>query len=258
MEEALWNTVDGANLTDGLIPIRIDSTTPEGVALNRKYPVTGLPLALFIDPDGNEIDRVVGYTTNKAFLIEAEPLAAGHDPLPSMEEDLASRPEDLNLMMEVYERYLFRLREGEAESLLTRILELDPQNRSRKSTMALIKMAKHHKIVRNDMEATWEHWKMILDRFPNSTAVSGAINETYRAAISIGKRDEWTEWICAKLDEHPDNARLQFSAAMAARRSHLRGSCWAEAARRAKALGKGNPADLDSLAVVFEGGSATD
>jgi thioredoxin-related protein len=251
MDDALWQSPDGGALADGLIALQIDSTTPEGQELNRRYPVTGLPLVLFISPEGKEIDRVVGYTSNHTFLAEAEPLKTGYDPLPDLEAALAAKPDSLLLIMPVFERYLFRLRDAEAESPLTRILELDSQNRYRQSTKALIKIAKHSRIVRNDMEKCLSYWKLILDRFPNSSSAGGALNGTHRAAMSLRKIDWWKEYVCGLLEKHPNQASLHYSAAMTAKRYMMRGSCWADAARRARQLGKGG-AFLDTLAVTLE------
>jgi hypothetical protein len=187
------------------------------------------------------------------FLEEAELLKTGYDPLPEMEEELAAQPNSVRLYLPVLERYLYRHRDAEAESLLTRILELDSENRQRQASQALIKFAKHARIIWNDMEKSYGYWKMILELFPESSSVGGAVSGTYQAALRLGRIAEWKEWICKLTEDHPENGRLHYSVAMNAKRGRLRGPCFANAARTARALGSGG-AFLDTLAIELEGG----
>ena len=256
MDEALWNTPEAAAFVDGLIPLKIDSTSPEGAALMSRYAVTGLPAILFLAPDGTEIDRVVGYTSNEAFFAEAEPLKAGYDPLPDLEAALEREPTSTKRMMPIFERYPYRMRSAEAGSLLVRILEADPENRYGDAAGSLTKMAKYARIVEGDWEGCYEFWRVLLDRFPESTSAGGAVSSSFQAAQAIGRVPEWEEWVCEKVRTQPANARLHYSVAMAAKRGGLRGDCYAEAARRARELGRGG-AFLDTLAVEL-GGEAED
>lgn len=255
MDEQLWSKPDGEALADGTIPIYIDSTTPEGSALNNRYPITGLPVVIFIKPNGRELGRVVGYTSHSKFMAEAQPLSAGIDPLPALEAELEANPESVMLILPVMERYLYRFRDEEAKELLARILELDPDNRFHQSERALIKFAKHARIIWNDMEKCDEYWRMLLERFPTASSTSGAVNGTHRAAVSLRRLASWKEWICDIAKNQPENARLHYSLAMTAKRGGLRGPCFAEAARKARALGFGG-AFLDTLAIELEGSGA--
>jgi hypothetical protein len=255
MKREVWGTPEGVALADGLICLRFDSTTPEGQALNQYYPITGLPVVIFVRPDRTEIDRVVGYRYGREkFLEEAELLKGGYDPLPDMEERLAAHPDAIRHYMPVLERYLFRHRDAEAESLLVRILELDPENRQRQASQALIKFAKHARIIWNDLEKSYGYWKMILERFPETQSASSAVNGSYQAAARLGRAADWKKWICKFVDEYPNNGKLHYSVAMAAKRARMRGPCFAKAARTARALGAGG-AFLDTLAIELEGGT---
>ncbi len=253
MDRELWDSPEGAAFVEGMIPIRFDSTTPAGKALGRRYPVTGLPLVIFIRPDGQEIDRITGYTSSRDFLRDAEPLKQGVDPLPMMEEQLAAHPDSVTLYLPVMERYLNRLRREEADSLLSRILILDPENRYRQAERALRSLAKHARIVEEDMPRALALWKRILDQFPGCSTTSAAVQGSYRAASALGERADWQDWICGHVESESTNANLQYSIAMIARRYRMRGPCFAKAARTARSLGKGGPF-LDTLAVELEGG----
>ncbi len=251
----VWNTPAGAALADGLIPIRIDSTSPEGAVLQRRYPVTGLPTVIFIGPDGKEVDRVSGYEARPKFLAEAEPIKDGLDPLPDMEDALAAHPDSLSLMLPILERYLNRMREADAESLLARVLMRDPENRAAQAERALMQMARYQAFVRGDRLKSAEYWRQTLDRFPSASTSAPAVKGTLEAAIAQSRVPEWKEWICGILEKEPQNARLQYGVAMAAHQAGLHDARFAAAARRARALGFGSE-KLDTIAVELEEGAA--
>jgi hypothetical protein len=254
MENEFWNTPDGAAFADGMIPLKIDSTTPAGADLAKRYPVTGLPCVIFVRPDGTEIDRVVGYENKVKFLDEADPLKNGIDPLPAMEKALAEHPDSLMLMQPILERYLYRWREADAKAMCDRILARDPQNRATQAERALTRIAKYYEIVRFDPKIQMENYRTVLERFPTCSSAGAAIEGSCKVAMRTGAMQDWKAWICKILDAQPANGRLQYSAAMSANRFGIVDPCFAKAARQARSLGVGG-AFLDTLAIKLEGGA---
>lgn len=58
-------------LTDKTIPIKINAEEkPNGEKLAKEYKVTGYPCIVFVDGDGKEVGRVIGYKPPQAFLEE--------------------------------------------------------------------------------------------------------------------------------------------------------------------------------------------
>ncbi len=251
MDDELWATAEGAAFASGMIPLKYDSGSPEGIEAHRRYPITGLPAVIFIRSDGTEVDRVVGYDSKESWLDEAAPLKEGIDPLPAMEAELAAHPDSVPLMLPVLERYLYRYREEEAAKLLDRMLAKDPTNRTGKVEVAIVKMAKYSNFVRNDPKSSMERWRILLDRLPNSSSAGAAVDGTFKAASALGQVDAWVEWIAGLADQHPKNGRLLYAIAMTANRNGLRDPRFAKAARSARALGVGG-AFLDSIAVKLE------
>jgi hypothetical protein len=253
-ETEFWNTPAGAEFADGMIPLKIDSTTPAGAELSKRYPVTGLPCVIFVRPDGTEIDRVVGYETKQKFLDEAQQLKNGIDPLPGMEKALAANPDALALMLPILDRYLYRWREAEAMTMLQRILAHDPENRGTQAERALTKVAKYYELVHVDPKIQMDNYKMLLDRFPACSSAGAAVEGSYKAALRLGTTKDWIPWICKILEGQSTNGRLQYASAMTASRYGIIDPCFAKAARQARALGVGG-AFLDTLAVKLEGGT---
>jgi len=252
MDEGLWEQAEGADLAEGLIALRVSTDNPEGHAVQRRYPVLGLPLVLFLEPDGREIDRIVGYNDHDAFLEEARTIRNGIDLLPEMEAELETRPLP-HLMTEVLKKYLYRKREAEAEALLDKIISADTQGRS--ATMALSYTAKYYDYFRRDKLKAQSYHVRLLKTYPGSIGVTGAIRSTLDFARSQGALDQWIEFVCSLTDENPTASRLNYYVAKFSHDYGLRGECLGRAARNAKASGMPGADKMDSIAVILEGGS---
>jgi hypothetical protein len=249
----VWNTPDGESLTDGLIAIRADTATPAGGEATVRYAVTGLPTVLLLRSDGSEIDRIVGYNTGRAKMIEAvQEMKEGVDPLPGMEDQLQAHPDSLPFYMPVFERYLYRKRLPEAQKLLEKITTLDRENRRGQSERALMLIAKYETGIANDQRQGLAYWEMILDRYPNTSMSGAAVDGSYKAAAALDQVRQWKEWLCGILVKQPGNGRLQYSAAIVASHAGLIDPRFAKAARTARSLGVGG-AFLDSIAVKLDG-----
>ena len=251
MDEQLWEQQDGADLAEGVIPIKVATDNPSGYEVQRRYPVLGLPLVIFVDADGEEIDRIVGYTNHEAFLEEARMIKNGTDLLPEMEAQLESDP-SVSLMVEILQKYLYRKREADAEALLERIIAADSQGL--KATTALTHMAKYYDYFRRDQLKSQSYYVRTLKTYPGSSGVASALRATLNFARANGATDDWIEFVCSLTDANPDASRLNLYVARFANQNGLRGECLARAARNAKASGMPGSAAMDSIAVILEGG----
>jgi hypothetical protein len=252
MDIDVWQTPRGAKLAQGLIPIKIDSTTPEGRALSERYPITGLPSVLFIRPDGTELDRVTGYFEKEAFYREAEPLHDGVDPMPLMEKELQAHPDSLPLLLTAMERYQNRRRDAEADSMFHRILRADTRDRQNYAERAIAQMGRYQELIAHDYDRAVATWKMMIDLFPGSMSVGGALDGIAREYQAMGRRNEWLTWVCGVLEKNPSAMTLQRQAVMVALHSGYRGHCLAEAARRSRAVVPSQTAMMDSIATVMD------
>lgn len=249
MDNEVWSTPDGAQITDGVIALKIDSDTYD---LRRRYPVMGLPAVILLDPNGVEIDRIVGYVNKQDFLNQAAQLKLAIDPIPGLETTLASKPNSLPVMFELLETYYNRKMDEKAEAMLARIMEADPRNAAAFSEKAVMAAAKYHAYFTNDAAQSQKYWRMMAEKFPTSSGIGGALKATLDHARAQGSTDEWVKWACGVASSSPTEARLQSAVAMFAFRNGLRGQCLAESARRAKQLGL-EPANMDSVATVLAG-----
>lgn len=252
MDQEIWNTIDGALVAQDMIPLKIDSTGSAGIAFKREYPVTGLPAVILIDGEGNEIDRITGYTDKTEFLNDAAILRSGVDPIPEMEANLAKSPANAGLMVDLLTKYLNRKREQDADALLKRVLAADPKNTSGQSEKAIGEIARYYGSFRQDAAKADAYWRQLVETFPGASSIGAGIKATYENAQATGKIPAWTEWVCGVTKANPEAGRLHYSVASWANRGALRGKCFADAARTSFRL-KVGPAYMDSLANVLEG-----
>jgi hypothetical protein len=251
----LWETPAGAKLAEGLIPIKIDSTTPEGRAAADRYPLTGLPCVIFIQPDGTELDRVEGYTNREEFLRLSQPMRDGLDALPGMEQQLKSHPDSLQLLLGVLDKYLFRRRMAEAESTYAHILRVDPLDRMTYTERAMGKMARYQELVLHDEAASAKTYMDLVDKFPAASYSGGAVDGAQVALMNLGRGQEWLDWICKVLEKNPNQGYLNRISAQVGLRGGFRSPCLAKAARASRSAFPGKEAWWDSIAVVLEGGT---
>ena len=251
MEEEFWPTEDAAQLTEGTIPIQIRSDDPNATQFRKTYPILGLPAIILIDPDGTEIDRVTGYYNASRFLSEATSLLAQMDPLPELEASFAADPSDVATAYRLLDTYANRARSEDLERMLTRVLELDPRNERKYAEKAYMTAAKYHDYFSGRTDRAQELWRQFVEQLTEATAVAQGLKATFEYAQRTGTLEEWREWVCGVLSEHPDAGRFAYSVAIWGNRGQLRGQCLADAARTAHRLQIG-PAWMDSLAQVFE------
>ncbi|MEZ4650246.1 MAG: thioredoxin family protein [Candidatus Eisenbacteria bacterium] len=252
MEEEFWPTEDAARLTDGTIPIQIRSDDPKESLFRQRYPILGLPAIILIDPDGTEIDRVSGYYNASRFVAEASSLFDQMDPLPELEASFSASPDDLPTAYRLLETYANRARTADAERMLVRVLELDPENEHKYAEKAFLAVAKYHDYFTRETDRSQELWRQFVEELPDASSVAQGLKATFEYAKAAGTLEEWKTWVCGVLAEHPDSGRFAYSVAIWGNRGQLRGQCLADAARTAHRLEIG-PAWMDSLADVFEG-----
>lgn len=78
--------------------MRIDAEKGEGVDLAKKYNVRGYPTTVFVNPEGEEIDRIVGYLPTDEFLQELKRINEGKNTYSSLREKAMESPENIEVL----------------------------------------------------------------------------------------------------------------------------------------------------------------
>jgi len=110
------------------VPFKIDAEKGDGIALAKKHGVRAFPTILVVSPDGEEIDRIVGYTPPDKFLQSLADFREGKNTLVSVKALLRDKPNDPETHYIAAQKYLSRFDGASAEEHFRRVLELDPNN----------------------------------------------------------------------------------------------------------------------------------
>src|SRR4029079_13438579 len=74
-----------------LVPARVDAEKGEGRKISTRYAVRSFPTILFLDSNGNEIDRLAGALAAAAFRANGDRILSGQGPLAVALEGLKTR-----------------------------------------------------------------------------------------------------------------------------------------------------------------------
>lgn len=250
MDEEVWGTAEGVALVGDAIPVKVASDAPESYPFRHKYPITGLPAVLLLNSDGVEVNRVVGYVDRDKFLVEANEMMTGVDPVPELEQRVAANPQDSATRLALLAHYLYRVREDDARKQMDAIIAADPDGSKEHADKAIRDLAKYYAFFLMDAAGSAEIWRTLPEKYPNSSSLTAALKATLDYHKSQGTVDAWSTWACGLAERYSANGRFNSAIAMYAFRNGVRGKCLAEAAKRAKSLNAA-PAEVDSVIVVL-------
>ncbi|MFA5404603.1 MAG: thioredoxin fold domain-containing protein [Ignavibacteria bacterium] len=121
---------------------KVDAEKGEGVELASKYAVNGFPTIVFIDGNGDEVDRIVGYIPAKDFLKRIKEFNKGVNTYGSITKILKNNPNDIKANYLMGERIIINDNDHKkAEPYFKKVLEKDPDNKSGYKLGALLYLA---------------------------------------------------------------------------------------------------------------------
>lgn len=123
------------------INYKIDAEKGEGIDFAKKYKVEGYPTVLFLDGNGNEIDRVFGYYPAKDFYEMMVDYNKGVNTFNSLMAALEKDPNDIPSNLRLADKYMSLGEVKKAKEHLNKIIEVDPKNLSGKEDDAAFKLA---------------------------------------------------------------------------------------------------------------------
>ncbi len=123
------------------INYKIDAENGEGIDFAKKYSVSGYPTILFLDADGNEIDRIVGYVPSKDFKEMMVDYNKGVNTYNDLQAKLEKNPGDVEANLKYADKLMTLGKDDEAKARLNKILEVDAANTQGKTDDAKYRLA---------------------------------------------------------------------------------------------------------------------
>lgn len=131
MDEVTFVDAHATELLNSMIPAHWDAEKEPWMAVAKKYKVSAYPTFLVIGPDGKEVDRHLGYLDPAPFIETIDGYRKGVGTIAALEKQLATRPDDLELLYKVGTKHAEAGRSDEAAKPLNKVLTLDPRNATR-------------------------------------------------------------------------------------------------------------------------------
>jgi thioredoxin-related protein len=139
---------------------KIDAEKGEGPDLAKKYNVSGYPTIVFVNGNGEEIDRIVGYRPVNEFLALIIDFNAGNNTMGFFRAMLEKDPSDPVANYKVGKKYLDYGNKDAAKPYFDKTLTIDPTNKSGFTDDAALMLAQ--------MSEKPEQVEAFIIKFPDS------------------------------------------------------------------------------------------
>lgn len=245
-------------LSQKMLALKIDGETPPGEALMARYHVVAFPTVLFLNPDGTELDRIVGFVDADEFARIASGYLEGRGTLEDLENALARTPDDLELREDVFLRHVMRGNESQAlahaSALREKLASYEPSGegqKSRATRLASIDFAlARYLYLRGKKDyATARRLLEGLQRdYPETRVAAQADYPLAQALIGLGDEDGGFALLQRLVDEDPKSAGTYNTVAWFCARERLRLPWGIEMARKGLELAPDDAGLWDTLA----------
>jgi tetratricopeptide (TPR) repeat protein len=114
-------------INNRFISLKINGDNGEGMELRKKYQVIGYPTVLFLKPNGEELDRICGFSGKDEFVQTLTDYSEGKNMLMGILSQLEKDPNNVHLNMKLALKYTARWEMEKAHPYFVKSLQLNPK-----------------------------------------------------------------------------------------------------------------------------------
>jgi len=247
------NTYPDAAVTafsNKFVNAKFDVEKGEGKELAKRFRIMNYPTILFLNPDGSEIDRHIGYLGPGDFLQLMEDYYNGVNTLDYYKERLDADPDNMELLFTVAVKHVDRADRDAALPLLDRVMELDPENAQGYAEKALMQKADCERKAGN-LDLAIRYAEDFLEKYPESENVKTVLYDLAYYQKKAGKNEDALGTYKEIISRYPDDADALNAFAWFCARSGLVLDLATDVAARAVKMSGEDPGALDTLAEVY-------
>lgn len=183
------------------INYKIDAEKGEGIDFAKKYKIQGFPSILFLDGDGNEIDRVYGYVPAKDFMEMMQDYNKGINTFSYLKTEVEKNPSNIEASLKLADKYSMYSESDKAKELLNKIVELDGSNAGGKTDDARFRL-----VLFSEKEEKAKQLEAFINDNPSSDQLKDAyvsLSETYYYELNDMPSSE--KWFKETLSKFPND-----------------------------------------------------
>lgn len=173
---------------------KIDAEKGEGPDLAKKFMVGGYPTIVFVNGNGVEIDKIIGYFPAKDFLQMMKDYNEGKNTLPAIKSVLEKNGDDVEANFKMGKKYSDYGDMDNAKQYLGKVIKLDPDNKAGFTDDAEFMLAQ--------MSNKTENVEAFVKKYPSSELVKQAYISLAEISFAEGKSDKADEYYKILFDKY--------------------------------------------------------
>ena len=186
---------------------KIDAEKGEGIEFKEKYKVEGYPTILFIDGDGNEVDRIYGYYPANQFLDMMKDYSQKKNTYTDLKARLEKNPDDIDVNYRYADKLLTMNNLDDAKKHFNKVISLDPDNKFGRTDDSKYMLAEL-----SDKETIIENLEKFITENPDSDMLKDALVSVGDKYNTIKNDEKYAEkWYKDALSRFPDDAMVNLS-----------------------------------------------
>lgn len=189
------------------INYKIDAEKGEGIAFKEKYKVEGYPTVLFIDGDGNEVERIYGYYPAPQFKEMMMDYSQKKNTYTELKSTLEKDPSNIEANFKIADKLMTMDKTDEAKNNYRKIIEVDPDNKYGRTDDAKYMLAEL-----SDTAVVIAELEKFVSENPGSDVVKDAltsIGDKYNSNRGdIASADKWFK---EALNKFPNDEQVRIS-----------------------------------------------
>jgi len=251
LDREVWVDPRIAELTgEGFVAAKVDCEKGEGIDLSRAHKVFAYPNVVVLNPDGTELDRVIGYRDPDAMLAFLSDMRAGRNTTDQLMAATPATSSDPEALYRVGDRLTAMARKDEAEPYLRRAVELDPRNEAGVGAPALLDLADLERKV-EDFPAAIGVVERVLREFADDAIQDEALSRLAYYNRKMKNMEGAADAYRRMMARHPEDPGTLNAFAWFAATNGVALEEATEVARKAVRLSKEKPGLLDTLAECY-------
>lgn len=177
---------------------------PDGIALQKRFGISGYPTVMLLNPDGSEFDRLEGFLPGQQFLAKLNETIADPEALGNLLAREGKGGHDMALRFKVGRKLFTRGAYTEAQSRFEMIAREDPENKGQVTDTALFFLALCQSSL-NQMDASLATIGRLRKSYASSKLIPEAQLLSSEILIHAGRRDQARAQIQDFLKTYPDH-----------------------------------------------------